>query len=326
MNAAAPAATLPPASPSSLWKRDVVALVSGAALLWYASIQGNWSEHYNRFAQRYENWQLDELPLTLLLLSLGLCWFAWRRVRELRLALAEHMAAEQRIGELLSQNRDLARQLIRVQEAERRSIARELHDEFGQGCTAIRIEARLLQQAGASQAVRDGAQRISSSAEHLYGLVRELLVRLRPHSLDSLGLEAALHELCEAWEAQTGMACQLHVELPALALDDAVAVTLFRLVQEGLTNIARHAHADETSIHLSAAQWPAQPLLLQIDDNGQGLPEAVHPAHTMGPPRSGFGLAGMRERVAALQGQLQLSRGAMGGLRIQVTLPAECPE
>ncbi|MBV8619896.1 MAG: two-component sensor histidine kinase [Curvibacter sp.] len=298
------------------WRRDLVWLLGAVALEWYASARGNWSEHYSRFAQRYEDWQLDEWPLTLLMLSLGLCWFAWRRMGELREALAEHMAAEQRISELLEQNQHLARQLIGVQEEERRAIARELHDEFGQGCTAIRIEARLLAQNGAPDAVRQGAQRIGHHAEHLYRLVRERLTRLRPHSLDSLGLEAALQELCEGWEDQTGIACRVQAELPAQALDDAVAVTLFRLVQEGLTNIARHARASEAQVSLQAGNWPQQPLSLRIEDNGCGLPGAA-------PPSGGFGLAGMRERVAALQGQWRLDRGTAGGVRIQVLLPAE---
>lgn len=304
------------------WQRDLLGVGACVLLGWVASVQGNWFEHFSRFAERHERWQLDEWPLGLLLLSLGLVWFAARRLRELQAMLAEREAAEQRIAELLTHNQHLARQLIRVQEAERRSIARELHDEFGQGCTAIRIEARLLNRPEAPEAVRQGAQRIARSAEHLYGLVRELLVRLRPHSLDSLGLEAALHELCEGWEAQTGLACRLQTQLPEQPLDDAVAVTLFRLVQEGLTNIARHAGADEACVSLQAAQWPRQPLQLQIEDNGCGLSGAANDEDSA-PPRTGFGLAGMRERVAALQGQLQLDSAATGGLRIQVTLPAE---
>src|SRR5450830_708172 len=280
------------------WQRDLLGMGACVLLGWVASVQGNWFEHFSRFAQRHERWQLDEWPLGLLLLSLGLVWFAVRRLRELRAMLAEREAAEQR------------------------SIARELHDEFGQGCTAIRIEARLLNRPEAPEAVRQGAQRIARSAEHLYGLVRELLVRLRPHSLDSLGLEAALHELCEGWEAQTGVACRLQTQLPEQPLDDAVAVTLFRLVQEGLTNIARHAGADEACVTLQAACWPNQPLQLQIEDNGCGLPGAANDEASAA-PRTGFGLAGMRERVAALQGRLQFDSAATGGLRIHVTLPAE---
>src|SRR5450830_861994 len=119
------------------WQRDLLGMGACVLLGWVASVQGNWFEHFSRFAQRHERWQLDEWPL-------GLVWFAVRRLRELRAMLAEREAAEQRIAELLTHNQHLARQLIRVQEAERRSIARELHDEFGQGCTAIRIAARLL--------------------------------------------------------------------------------------------------------------------------------------------------------------------------------------
>ena len=304
------------------WQGDLLGMGACVLLGWAVSVHGNWFEHFSRFAERHEQWQLDEWPMGLLLLSLGLVWFAGRRLRELRAMLAERQAAEQRIAELLTQNQHLARQLIRVQEAERRSLARELHDEFGQGCTAIRIEARLMNRPEAPEAVRQGAQRIARNAEHLYGLVRGLLVRLRPHSLDSLGLEDALHELCEGWEAQTGVTCRLHTQLPEQPLDDAVAVTLFRLVQEGLTNIARHAGADEACVSLQAAQWPRQPLQLQIEDNGCGLPGAAND-EASAPPRTGFGLAGMRERVAALQGQLKFDSAATGGLRIQVTLPAE---
>jgi two-component system sensor histidine kinase UhpB len=309
----APSARHPARHPA--WRRDLIGLAAAVLLECAAAGWGDWSERYARFALRHEGWQVDEWPLTLLLLALGLCWFAWRRLRELRRLLAEQQAAEARIAELLARNQALARQLVQAQEAERRGLARELHDEFGQGCTAIRIEARLLQRhIEAPEALRQGARRIARSAEQLHALVRALLTRLRPPSLDSLGLAGALRELCETWEAQTGAVCGLRLHLPPQALDDAVAVTVFRLVQEGLTNVARHADADAVRIELQAAGWPQQALWLHLEDNGRGLPDG-------GPAGQGLGLAGMRERVDALQGRLWLETAAGGGLRIRVCLP-----
>lgn len=304
-----PPLTLPETSrfKGQAW-RDL-ALVLGVVGLFVAlAISFELSEVVAHWGQGYEHLQLDELPLALLVLSVGLAWFAFRRVGEAR-------QAEERNAELLAHNRELAQGLLLAQENERRALARELHDEIGQNCTAIRAEASFISHAAGND--RDGvvasAGRIGHISEELYGLVRAMLRRLRPMALDSLGLEPALQELCEAWEEQSGIACGFFPrDLPA-ELDDGLRIAVFRIVQEGLTNAARHSGADQVRIDLTLAD-DGRRLRLVIADNGRGLaePERVRP---------GFGLIGMRERVAGLHGDFALVSAAGEGLRIEVGLP-----
>lgn len=271
------------------------------------------SERVARWGLGYERWQLDELPLTLLVLSIGLAWFAFRRVREAQSELQERVRAEARIGELLEHNRDLSQRLILAQENERRALARELHDEFGQNCTAIRAEAAFIQHAesGDRSGIAAGAERISQAAESLHLLVRGMLGRLRPPALDSLGLEAALQEYCESWELQSGIACGFFPRNIPPSIDDATSITVFRLVQESLTNVSRHSGADQVRITLGAE---GESLSLRVEDNGRGM---AHPDV----PHAGFGILGMHERVAGLHGNIRFFRSAGGGLCIDAELP-----
>jgi len=107
--------------------------------VWLFAVYLESAEKVSRITQYYENWQLDELPLALLVLSAGLSWFAFRRTREAHREVKERIHAQDRITELLNQNRELSHSLISLQENERCSLARDLHDEFGQVCTAIRV-------------------------------------------------------------------------------------------------------------------------------------------------------------------------------------------
>ena len=273
------------------------------------------SEKVVGWGSNYESWQIDELPLTLLVLSIGLAWFAFRRVAEARREVVERVRAEARVAELLAHNRELSQRLILTQENERRAMARELHDEIGQDCTAIRAEASYLIHAatGECQPVIDSAQRIAQISESLYAIVKDMLRRLRPTALDSLGLEPALQELCETWEKQSAIPCGFFPQDIPAALDDAISVTVFRLVQEGLTNVARHSGADQVRIDFRL-NADGQTLFLSIADNGRGLSDVEE-------PRPGFGLIGMRERVVGLHGTIHLLSEPGQGLRIEATLP-----
>lgn len=283
----------------------------------YFLLAAHWdlSERFAQMMRVYEPWQLDEVPLTLLVLSLGLCWFALRRAHEARRALIERIRAEAKIADLLSLNRELSQRLILVQENERRTLARELHDEFGQSCTAIRAEASYIVHAGARDAegVDASARRIDTTAEHLYGLVRDMLVRLHPPTLESLGLESTLQELCESWEAQTGIACGFFPHHVSSPVDASTSVAVYRLIQEALTNVARHADASQVRIELHPAA-DARSLELCIEDDGRGIPD-------IDTPRAGFGLMGMRERVAALGGDIDFRNLPQRGLQIHARLP-----
>lgn len=249
---------------------------------------------------RHEHWQLDELVLSLLLLALGLAGFAVRRGRQVAL--------------LLAQNRALTQRLLRAQEEERCALARELHDVVGQDCTAIRAAASYILRArdGDQANVQACAASIARSSEALHAMVRTMLRRLRPPVLDSLGLEAALQALCDSWAQQHGIACRFTPHAIPTGLDDGTATAIYRLVQEGLTNVARHAGADHATVELRADAHGV--LHLAIEDNGRGLRHDV--------PQAGFGMLGMRERVAGLRGHIRWISALGNGLRIEVALAA----
>jgi two-component system sensor histidine kinase UhpB len=248
-------------------------------------------------------------------LSLGLAWFSWRRSSEAKQELQERIRAEQQVQELLTHNSDLAQRLFTAQEDERRALARDLHDEMGQTCTAIRTEAAVL--AGGRlkpDEVLDSAQRIADAAQQVSLLTRNMLQRLRPAVLDSMGIADALLSLCEQWQESAGVPCHFQAEGLPDNLDDYVCVTLYRLLQESLTNVARHARASKVQVQLT---WQHQQTLrLHIQDDGVGMadPEANH---------AGFGLLGMRERVSSLGGQLRLRSAPGQGFLVQAVLPLE---
>lgn len=298
-------------------------LAASVGIFFALAAQLDLSEKIARFAHGYELWQLDELPLTMLLLSAALCWFSVRRAREAHFELQERIAAQARVAELLAHNRDLSQRLILAQENERRALARELHDELGQNCTAIRAEASYIMHAAASAdagspinaGISASAGRIGLAAETLYAMVRDMLRRLRPANLDSLGLEAALQELCERWEEQSGVACGFFPHNIPADLNDASSVTVLRLVQEALTNITRHARASQVRITLQPS-LTGTALILNIDDDGCGMAN-------LDAPRRGFGLTGMRERVAALHGEIRFLSEPGKGLHITAELPGQ---
>lgn len=241
----------------------------------------------------------------------GLPAFALREFSRVAGAI-KHLAAA--LAEARAAQSALARQLISVQENERRALARELHDEMGQTLTALNATAAHLERnAGRldSRAVAECAgdlrRDIRTSGEQLRGMLKSL----RPHGLDAAGLGQMLREVIDGWRGRaTGIefAEQLPASFPAL--DDEAALALYRVVQEGLTNVVRHSGATHCGIRVAAdGEW----VRLEIDDDGQGLPEA-------GPARRG-GLLGMAERLDMVGGRLDLQPGPRGGLRLQAQIP-----
>ncbi len=297
---------------------DLAIIASVALGFYWLSAHLELSENVGHWARGYENWQVDELPLTLLTLSAGFAWFGWRRWRE----LVFEMQARSVVGEtnlrILAQNRQLARQLILLQEQERRHLARELHDELGQYCVAIKVEAASIAHDTCERlpAAHASACAISETANHLHNGVRSMLNRLRPAGLDELGLVTSLELLIEPWSRLHGIACTFAADAVFDDLDEALNITIYRTVQESLTNIARHARATQAAVTIrrSAIDTPEiSSITLTIDDNGTGFrAEGV---------RNGFGVLGMSERVNALGGSIVFSIAPSGGARIEAVLP-----
>lgn len=226
----------------------------------------------------------------------------------------QHLLA--RLESNQAQFQQLARSVYRVQEDERRRLARELHDGLGQNLTALQHLLGLLlgQLPSADDRLRQQAEQALAICRSSLEDTRQLARLLRPQILDDLGLAAALRWLCRSQAEATGLAIELSLEtLPSLGGE--IDSMLFRLVQEALTNATRHAQAERIEVQLRArAGW----LRLTVSDDGIGLPAG----RSLAP---GTGLGGMQERVRLFGGQLQLEPGPAGGLRVSVRLPIDSP-
>jgi two-component system sensor histidine kinase UhpB len=276
------------------------------------------NERLLRVLHPFERFQLDELPLTLLCLSCGLLWFAWRRFCEARLEIAQRLIVERELERSRQELRELAHQRIDMQEDERRALARELHDDLGQTLNAIKIEAVSIRNASAGdddvpQEVLRATRSVIEHADQVYGVVRRIIGRLRPVALDELGLAAALEHCVDGWrERLPKTRFDLRCEGAFDNLDEPRALALYRVVQESLTNVARHAQANRVDIHLRQSADSAC-VELTIQDDGCGVNLAALP--------HGFGLLGMRERVDALGGCLDLASSAHQGFRLIASIP-----
>lgn len=201
-----------------------------------------------------------------------------------------------------------------VLEEERKSIARELHDELGQILTALHMQISVLRlKFGKNHpALTEHAQTLTRMVDTTMQVVRRVVSSLRPPALD-LGIASALEWLADEFRQHSGIECRLHVEEKEIIFDETRAIALFRIVQESLTNVARHAMASAVDIILHRRQTD---YFLEVRDNGRGFdPETARP--------KSFGLAGMRERVHALGGTLTVSSTAGQGTALRVHFPIE---
>ena len=231
-------------------------------------------------------------------------------------AVQDKVAAERkaRDAELkLEERRELARIVDQRLEEERRAIAHELHDEFGQSVTAIRALAQAIAvQAGSRDATtRETAELISGEAARLYDNMHGLIPRLTPLALDTLGLAGTLENLVRDWQRRfPAVALDLRQEIPS-DLGPSVALAIYRVVQEGLINALRHAQATRVEVAVSA---DAQRIAVSVRDDGVGLPsDWARAGH--------FGLRGLAERVAQLGGTFSVANGAAGGVELGAAIP-----
>ena len=299
-------------------RHDLIGVALGAVLLWVVSAALELSEHVVAFLHRWERYQVDELPGVLLFLAFALAWYAWRRAREARQQLALRHAAEGRLAESLAENRRLSLSHVAVQEAERRQLARELHDELGQHLNAIKIDAVALRNwtADRTTEMHSAALAIVDGVNHVQDTLRDLLRRLRPVGMDELGLSAALEHHVQNWRMRNAATqVTLAIEGDVDHLDENQNITCYRLVQEALTNITRHAEAATVTVRVACNA--ASRLELTVRDDGAGATD-VHAA-------PGLGLIGMRERVEALGGRFEIETQAGRGFCIHASFPASAP-
>jgi PAS domain S-box-containing protein len=237
--------------------------------------------------------------------------------------ITERHLIQQQTLQLLDENRFLVHRTLAIREEERRKLARELHDEFGQCITAIQADAATI--ANLAQGNPPCAAKIIFSTEaimavstRVYNVVHSRMQELHPSSLDQLGLVEAVRELVTTWQARhPQITCLFEVQgnsdHKALHKHEAIMISVYRIMQECLTNIRKYAQALQVTIILNADSVTEQ-LIVSIQDDGQGIDLNL-------PLKRGLGLIGMRERVQALDGQWQLESARGQGVKIIFTIP-----
>ncbi len=224
-------------------------------------------------------------------------------------------ALAQKLQATLAERNALTRKLIAVQDEERRHLARELHDEFGQSLTAIAAQAA----AAAHTAEREcppllaECRGISRTTAGMMETLRGALVRLRPPDVEELGLTLSLESLVASWNGFEKGRTRFDIAVSGNVddLPPSVCASLYRIAQEAITNAAKHAQASRVRLRLEAGQAD---IVLSVEDDGE--------ATSGGPaPRAGMGLLGMQERVVSLGGTLRFERRPAGGARLVATIP-----
>ena len=247
-----------------------------------------------------------------LVLALLVAYFAFRHVAGL-----EREIHRQRIAEANTRHdlQRLSARLVAAQEDERRSLARELHDEVGQALTAIKMDMGVaLRSVDADPRARASLEEARSIAEATLQNVRDLSQLLHPSMLDDFGLPATLRTYLRSWSKRTGIRAQLSHDGFDGRIPPETEVCIYRIVQEALTNVARHSGASTCSVAMARDEGE---LRVIVDDNGQG----IGAADASGEVRRGLGLIGMRERAQALSGRFVIENRIDGGTRVTVRLP-----
>ena len=247
--------------------------------------------------------------------------------------ITERKNAQAQLVRLIEENRQLLRQCLIIQEEERKSLAHDLHDELGQYLTAIKADAVSIARRSADRfhEIHEGANAIVTACNHLHQVLRYIMQQLRPAAIAELGLVETLRSTAKRWQAHHhGISCRFQAQGELGDLGDAVNITLYRVMQECLTNVARHAHATKVEVTLArrgpgrrrrsrdgrqqATENTLHPgVHLTVRDNGKGYSETSGPA--------GLGLLGMRERVTSLGGCLTITSRPGSGTCVSAVIP-----
>lgn len=230
-----------------------------------------------------------------------------------------HLAS--RLQETIQQQQQLAHRLLTAREEERQHLARELHDEFGQYLASLNAEAGFVHELAEEQLpeLKPSAAAIRRTVEHMMDVLQHILHDLRPVGIDQFGLLAALEQLLASWERrQRGIRIELAAGPWIDQLPDSLSISLYRITQECITNAFRHGQARQVRVAIVESGSAVQ---ISIEDDGNGLPPL--PENQRQNP--GFGLLGIKERVLALGGQLQIQPANPHGTRIEARLPLPSP-
>jgi signal transduction histidine kinase len=261
------------------------------------------SSHFDVFdqfylwARKYENTiDIDEISFASFLTLIALVWFSLSRVKESQV--------------LIKRNQSLLYRVIQVQEEERKRIAHDLHDDLGQYINAIKTQAAILS-AHETIEVQVLSTKIMSNADHAFNSAKHLITSLRPLALDELGLAVALQYLIETWQTNTENKTKVHFVIndDIDHLNEQTSMIIFRVIQEALTNIAKHADAKNVYISIS---YLINILTVKIIDDGTGFD--IHQK------TFGLGLIGIGERIEMLNGKLKIHSALNKGTEISIQI------
>lgn len=235
------------------------------------------------------------------------------------IGVVEDISGRKRVEQQL---RELSAHIQTVREEEKASIAREIHDNLGGTLTALKMDvywlADELSANGEAAPLLERIEVMSRLLDDAVGVMRRVITELRPTILDDLGLQAALEWQAGQFQKRTGIQCRVSSLCEGGCKDDLdrmQTIALFRILQESLTNVARHSGASQVEIELRCEK---EEIVLAIADNGRGLPEV----HTIAP--TSYGMLGMRERAEQLGGRIFYYSPPGGGFSVTVTLPLRC--
>jgi two-component system NarL family sensor kinase len=239
--------------------------------------------------------------------------------RDVARITAENARLLDRLAQGEKRFRLIAQGILRIQEAERGRISRELHDGVGQSLTALKMQLEMLERSAPPDqaALRSRLAELTRIADRALQDVRQLSRLLRPQMLDELGLVPTLRWLARTVQEGTGLGVQLSVEGMEERVDPDLETIVYRLVQEALTNVAKHAQASSAHVRLRRGRGR---LLLSVRDEGRGF----DPGQALGADDTGGGgLRGMRDRVDLFGGKFELRSAAGEGTSVEVELPLE---
>ena len=231
--------------------------------------------------------------------------------RMLSAELAERTLTEQRLRASEENLRALAAHLQSVREEERIHIARDIHDELGQALTGLKFDINALAKGSDDPQMLERTAGIGKAIDRIINSVRRISSGLRPEVLDEIGLSAAIDWQAREFSRRTGIRCVVRIDPEFADPDKERSTALFRIFQELLTNVARHANASRVAVRLSDGEV----LHLQVEDNGRGIE-----ARKFENPRS-LGFMGLRERTLALGGKIDVQGEAGKGTTVSVAIP-----
>ena len=248
-------------------------------------------------------------------------WTLSKHARQLALAHAE---LESLILERTAELQKLSQRLLRVQDEERRKVARDLHDTTGQTLAALRISVSYLQEnCKENPSALAAASEVAQLADQAIEEIRTMSYLLHPPLLDEVGFACAAEWYIEGFAKRSGINVKADIANSRERLPKGMEIALFRVLQESLTNVHRHSKASDASVHF---QHEPESVILEIRDFGQGIPsERLRLLRGVG-PETGVGLAGMRERLHELNGKLEIESDGNGtSMRAVVPLYAMIP-